>query len=475
MLYFRRQLLLNLLKFSDICILFAALFSAFWLSAHQADYVALNKLLSLRIRVIDFIGFLSITILWHITFKNFQLYRSRRLDSGHDEWKDLLKATGIGTAIITLASFIIKNTLTTPQFVIFFWGLSTLFTLFFRKAMRYILKKVRVHGRNLRFVLIIGTNQKAYDYADMLEKKKELGYRVIGYLDENIHLPTEEVNLIGTIKDLPSILKNHIVDEVVITLPVKSYYEEIQKIVQKAEEQGIIIRHLSHIFDTKVAHPSTEQFGNFTVLTMIPSAQEGWRYMAKRAIDIALGSVLIIATLPLIAIAAIAIKLSSPGPVLFTQDRVGYNKRIFNLFKFRTMVVGAEKLQGGLEEQNEMDGPVFKIKNDPRVTTVGRWLRKWSVDELPQLFNVINGDMSLVGPRPLPVRDYNGFDKDWQRRRFSVLPGITCTWQINGRNDIFFEDWMKMDMEYIDNWKLSRDLKILFKTIPAVIRGRGAA
>ncbi|MBI5049581.1 MAG: sugar transferase [Nitrospirae bacterium] len=475
MLYFRRQLLLNLLKLSDICILFAAMFSAFWLSVHQADYVALNKLLSLRIRVIDFIGFLSITILWHITFNNLQLYRSRRLDSGHDEWKDILKATSIGTAIITLVSFIIKNTLTTPQFVIFFWGLSTIFTLFFRKAMRYILKKVRIHGRNLRFVLIVGTNQRAYDYADMLEKKKELGYRVIGYLDENIHLPTEEVNLIGTIKDLPSILKNHIVDEVVITLPVKSYYEEIQKIVQKAEEQGIIIRHLSHIFDTKVAQPSTEQFGNFTVLTMTPSAQEGWRYMAKRAIDITLGSVLIIATSPLMAVAVIAIKLSSPGPVFFNQARVGYNKRIFNLFKFRTMVVGAEKLQGELEEQNEMDGPVFKIKDDPRIFKVGRWLRKWSIDELPQLFNVIKGDMSLVGPRPLPVRDYSGFRKDWQRRRFSVLPGITCTWQINGRNDISFEDWMKMDMEYIDNWKLSRDLKILFKTIPAVIKGKGAA
>ncbi|MDO9027331.1 MAG: sugar transferase [Candidatus Roizmanbacteria bacterium] len=455
--------------------MFAAMFSAFWLSVHQADYVTLNKFLSLRIRVIDFIGFLVIIISWHITFNNFQLYRSRRLDSGHNEWKDLLKATGIGTAIITLVSFITKNTFTTPLFIIFFWGLITIFTLFFRKAMRYILKKVRVHGRNLRFVLIVGTNQRAYDYADMLEKKKELGYRVIGYLDENIHLPTEEVTLIGTIKDLPSILKNHIVDEVVITLPVKSYYEEIQKIVQKAEEQGIIVRHLSHIFDTKVAQPITEKFGNFTVLTMTPSSQEGWRYMVKRTIDIVLGSALIIATSPLMAVAAIAIKLSSPGPVLFTQDRVGYNKRIFNLFKFRTMVVGAEKLQGELKEQNEMDGPVFKIKNDPRISTVGRWLRKWSIDELPQLFNVIKGDMSLVGPRPLPVRDYSGFRKDWQRRRFSVLPGITCTWQINGRNDISFEDWMKMDMEYIDNWKLSRDLKILFKTIPAVIKGKGAA
>ncbi|MBI1812058.1 MAG: sugar transferase [Nitrospirae bacterium] len=455
--------------------MFAALLSAYLLTEHQADYVALNKLHSLRIKVVDFIGFLSITILWHITFKNLKLYRSRRLDSGRNEWRDLIKATTIGTSIITLVGVIIKNTFTTPLFIIFFWGLSTLFILFFRTTLRYLLKKVRIHGRNLRFVLIVGTNQRAYDYAGMLEEKKEMGYRVIGYLDENIHLPAGELNLIGTIKDLPSILKSHIVDEVVITLPVKSYYQEIQKIIQQAEEQGIIIRHLSDIFDTKMAHPSTEQFGNFTVLTMIPSAQEGWRYIAKRAIDIALGTALVIVTSPLMAIAAIAIKLSAPGPVLFTQYRVGYNKRIFNLFKFRTMLVGAEELQGELEEQNEMDGPVFKIKDDPRIFKAGRWLRKWSVDELPQLFNVINGDMSLVGPRPLPVRDYNGFHKNWQRRRFSVMPGITCTWQISGRNNISFENWMKMDMEYIDNWKLSRDFKILIKTIPAVIKRKGAA
>ena len=159
----------------------------------------------------------------------------------------------------------------------------------------------------------------------------------------------------------------------------------------------------------------------------------------------------------------------------FSQERVGLNKRRFRMFKFRTMVAGAERMQKELEARNEADGPVFKIKDDPRITRVGRFLRKFSIDELPQLFNVLVGDMSLVGPRPLPVRDYNGFDQDRQRRRFSVRPGLTCLWQINGRSGISFEHWMDLDMQYIDHWSLWLDLKILLKTIPAVIRGTGAA
>ena len=169
------------------------------------------------------------------------------------------------------------------------------------------------------------------------------------------------------------------------------------------------------------------------------------------------------------------IKLTSPGPVLFVQERVGLGKRSFRLYKFRTMMQGAEKKLAELEHLNEMSGPVFKIKNDPRITKIGHFLRKTSIDELPQLINVLKGDMSLVGPRPLPVRDYNGFEQDWQRRRFSVRPGITCLWQVNGRSNVSFDKWMKLDMEYIDNWSLLLDFKILILTIPAVFRGSGAA
>jgi lipopolysaccharide/colanic/teichoic acid biosynthesis glycosyltransferase len=178
---------------------------------------------------------------------------------------------------------------------------------------------------------------------------------------------------------------------------------------------------------------------------------------------------------PLLVITAMAIKLTSPGPVFFLQERIGLNKRRFKIFKFRTMIPNAEKMMSQLEKQNEVTGPVFKMKNDPRITRIGKFLRRSSIDELPQLLNVLTGDMSLVGPRPLPVRDYEGFNEDWQRRRFSVKPGITCLWQVNGRSGISFNQWMLLDLQYMDEWSLWLDCKILAKTIPAVLRGSGAA
>jgi lipopolysaccharide/colanic/teichoic acid biosynthesis glycosyltransferase len=168
------------------------------------------------------------------------------------------------------------------------------------------------------------------------------------------------------------------------------------------------------------------------------------------------------------------VKFTSPGPILFIQERIGLNKRKFRLLKFRTMVVDAEQKQESLQEQNENDGPVFKISNDPRITPCGKFLRRTSLDELPQLFNVLLGDMSLVGPRPLPIRDYIGFSEDWHRRRFSVRPGITCLWQISGRSSITFERWMELDMEYIKHWSLWLDFKILLATVSAVMKQRGA-
>ena len=191
-------------------------------------------------------------------------------------------------------------------------------------------------------------------------------------------------------------------------------------------------------------------------------------------LDIVASLVAILMLAPLFLVAGFLVKLTSQGPVFFVQERVGLNKRRFRLYKFRTMVADAEQWQREIEHLNEASGPVFKIKNDPRLTHVGKFLRKTSIDELPQLFNVLKGDMSLVGPRPLPLRDYERFDQDWQRRRFSVRPGITCLWQISGRSSIPFEKWMELDMEYIDHWSLGLDFKILAKTIPAVLKGAGA-
>jgi exopolysaccharide biosynthesis polyprenyl glycosylphosphotransferase len=197
--------------------------------------------------------------------------------------------------------------------------------------------------------------------------------------------------------------------------------------------------------------------------------------VVKRIFDCVLSGFLLVVLAPVFLVVAVLVKCTSPGSVLFRQTRVGLNKRQFQIYKFRTMIANAEQIQDELLPLNEMAGPVFKITNDPRVTPLGRILRKTSIDELPQLFNVLKGEMSLVGPRAMSLRDYQLFDQDWQRRRFSVKPGITCLWQINGRSSIPFEKWMELDMQYIDKWSLWLDFKILAQTVPAVWRGTGAA
>jgi exopolysaccharide biosynthesis polyprenyl glycosylphosphotransferase len=274
--------------------------------------------------------------------------------------------------------------------------------------------------------------------------------------------------------DFNAYIRDNVVDEVVIALPMKSLYQEASRIFTICEEQGIIVRNLSDIFNSKLARSRTEYFEGEPLTAHYSGAMGGWQVWAKRIMDLVLSIILLLVLSPLFLLTALLIKLDSPGPVFFIQERVGLGKRKFRLYKFRTMIDGADKLQDELEALNEVSGPVFKMKNDPRVTKVGKLLRKISIDELPQVFNVLKGDMSLVGPRPLPVRDYNGFDQDLHRRRFSIRPGITCLWQVNGRSSVPFENWMQMDMQYIDNWSLWMDLKIMVKTIPAVFKGSGA-
>jgi exopolysaccharide biosynthesis polyprenyl glycosylphosphotransferase len=275
--------------------------------------------------------------------------------------------------------------------------------------------------------------------------------------------------------ELPEFLRRNVVDEVVLYLPLRSNYERASKVAELCEQNGILIRFDGDIFSLKKAHSTAEEFAGQPYLTASTAARDWWPLTIKRTLDILFSIILLILFSPVFLLAAMLVYSTSEGPVLYLQERVGLNKRRFRMYKFRTMVRNAEKLIDRLESLNEVSGPVFKIKNDPRITRVGKVLRRTSVDELPQLLNVLKGEMSLVGPRPLPVRDYEGFNEDWQRRRFSVRPGITCLWQIAGRNSIPFDQWMRLDLQYVDEWSLWLDFKILARTIPAVLKGVGAA
>jgi exopolysaccharide biosynthesis polyprenyl glycosylphosphotransferase len=324
--------------------------------------------------------------------------------------------------------------------------------------------------------LIIGSGSRARRLAESLLRNADWGVHIVGYLDPDPARHGDHVlgaSVVGTIDDITSIFRDHVIDEVVLAIP-RSMIPDVEKIVRACEEEGIRFLLMADVFDVNVARLRLTHFSEIPLLTFEPVAQEEWALLAKRIMDLTLSVLMLPMLLPLMAVVAIAIRLDSAGPVFFVQNRVGLNKRHFRMLKFRTMADGSEQLQAQLEHLNEAHGPIFKIAKDPRITRVGRFLRRTSLDELPQLFNVIKGDMSLVGPRPMSLRDVNLFDRGIQRKRFSVKPGVTCLWQISGRSQLPFSRWLELDLSYIEQWSLGLDIKILFKTVPVVLKGTGA-
>jgi exopolysaccharide biosynthesis polyprenyl glycosylphosphotransferase len=283
----------------------------------------------------------------------------------------------------------------------------------------------------------------------------------------------DKYDYLGNLDRFQSIITSRVIDEVFIALPIKSFYNKIEEIVSICTERGIGIRIISDLFLLRNANTSVDTVDKFPLLNISQGPDDAFKLWVKRAVDIFVTVVLLVLLLPFLPIVALVIWLDSTGPVFFIQERVGYNSRQFKLVKFRTMVVNAEEMKSSLMEQNEMDGPVFKIGNDPRITRVGSILRKFSIDELPQLINVLKGDMSLVGPRPPTPDEVQQYS--WkQRRRLSVRPGITGLWQVEGRNSVPFEHWVELDLHYIDHWTLGLDFRILLRTVSAVLSRKGA-
>jgi exopolysaccharide biosynthesis polyprenyl glycosylphosphotransferase len=471
-------MLLNSMKFFDLAVMVFA-FGLATVVISQRATVNLAEFLALRVKIQNFITFSILLLIWHQTFSMFGMYGSRRLAGKWDEVVDVVKATTVSTCIIVIAGVLVHITLITAEFVAVFWIASTLSIVGGRLVMRAFLRRMRLHGRNLRDMLIVGTNPRAVQFALRMRENHSLGYRVMGFVDQQWDGINEFLEsgfpLACGFDDLVSFLRSNAVDEVVVALPMRSMHSQASEVAALCEEQGILIRFVSTLFTGKISRPRVEELEGDSLITHYTGSPEGWSAIVKRFVDIVASAILLVFLSPVLLLIALLMKLTSPGPVMFVQQRLGLNKRHFGIYKFRTMVVDAEKKMKEIEHLNEVSGPVFKIKNDPRITRLGGFLRKTSLDELPQLFNVLRGDMSLVGPRPLPIRDYQGFNKDWQRRRFSVRPGITCLWQIGGRSSISFEKWMELDLQYIDKWSLWLDFQILVKTIPAVLRGSGAA
>jgi exopolysaccharide biosynthesis polyprenyl glycosylphosphotransferase len=374
----------------------------------------------------------------------------------------LAKACAISVVGLILIDFMLKGEAARAVVVLFgFCGFGLLFLK--EELVRVAYKTELAQAKFKRRIILAGAPEDTHRLlADMGQRMEDL--EVVGEFDLNGK----------PIEDLVAALHEHSINAVVIAAR-QTFFDRVENTIRACELEGIECWLLADFFETKISETSLDRFYGRPVLVFRRGTGTSWPRLIKQIMDLAGALAALILVSPIMLLAAIAIKMTSRGPVLFRQERAGLNGKPFVMYKFRSMVTNAEQLKQELERLNEMSGPVFKVTDDPRATKIGRVLRKRSIDEFPQLFNVLRLEMSLVGPRPLPLDEVKRFDDLAHRRRLSVRPGLTCTWQVSGRNDVKdFKDWVRMDLEYIDKWSLWLDIKILWRTIWVVLLGRGA-
>lgn len=468
----------------------AIIVAAFFLSYHYRDdiFVILQQLSGIEQRALPKLASLESYLivlgcslpLFNAVLSLLGAYNSMRFSS----YFKLVRLAFLSSSLVFFAQgsllYILKLDLS-RSFVALFVILSSLGIVLLRLLVLVLLRFFRTRGRNYRNILIFGTGELARKIHQEVIRTPELGVRVVGFVQSPHQVDSPSLvydlaaRVVATPESFEKALKRYAVDEVVFT-DVTQQLPLVQELVTIAAEEGVRVTLAADIFSLNILRSEVSFVGEIPLVHYhaSPAESESGALLVKRGIDIVVSAVLLIVLLPLLVGVACAIRFDTPGPILYRQRRVGLNGRTFILLKFRSMIDGAEGLLEQLKAQNEMQGPAFKLKSDPRVTKVGRWMRRLSIDELPQLFNVLKGDMSLVGPRP-PLPEEVSMYMRKQRRRLSMRPGLTCTWQVSGRNEIpDFAEWAKLDLEYIDNWSLWEDFKLLLKTIPAVLLGQGA-
>jgi exopolysaccharide biosynthesis polyprenyl glycosylphosphotransferase len=416
-----------------------------------------------------------IPIIWWALLNVQNAYTWQRFTSLNAEYRRIFKTTVFGTLILMTVVFIFRIRDLPRSLIAMFAVLSFLLLVLEKTLLSYLIGQMRKRGRNRKKTLIVGTGELAGEFAATADKYTDWGLKVIGFLTdkpEEIGKKLYDAKVLGLYDDLIPILHEQTVEEVVFALPSKDL-NIAHEMLTLCEQEGVQVRLVSDFFRTMIAKLYVHEIHGIPILTFSTVPMKEWQRFIKRCIDVIVSAIALAVLGPIFLIIVALIKLTSSGPVFYEWNVIGFNKKPFKGYKFRSMVKNADKLKEKLLAQNEMTGPMFKMKNDPRITPIGRFLRKFSFDELPQLWSVLKGDMSLVGPRPCLQTELPHFES-WQRRKFSVKPGLTCLWQVSGRSDIKdFNEWAEMDLEYIDNWSLWIDFKILLKTIPVVLLGKG--
>ena len=387
-----------------------------------------------------------------------------------------LRTSAIGLLVLTAGLFLVKESEVNRSVLTLFAGVSAVALWVERTLIHVGLRRARHGDRWARVALVVGTDERARRLISALRQYPEAGWAVRECLrldSSEIAASVEGTPVVGALADLAEILQDRVVDEVFFAVPPERL-DEIADALEICESLGVDTRVLVDLYRPAQAYAFVEELFTLPFYGFSPTLTRQGALAAKRVLDVGGASILLVAGFPLLVLIALLIALTSRGPVVFRQERAGFHGRRFWMYKFRTMIEGAEQMREQVAHLNEMSGPVFKAASDPRLTGIGRVLRKLSLDELPQLLNVLRGEMSLVGPRPLPVYEA-GRIKGSQRRRLAMRPGMTGIWQVSGRNSVDFDGWMQMDLHYVDRWSLFLDLKILLRTIPVVLRGDGAS
>lgn len=391
-----------------------------------------------------------------------RLYQSRFITRRADEVRRIIEAGLRTAATVGLAAYLLDLGIDRLWLVVAIVVTAAVLSVE-RELARYLFAAERAAGRRARRVLLIGHNVEADRFAEMFRDEPELGYRVVDRID-----PSEVANPAHLSREALAVANASDAPGVVIAATAMDV-QLSNRLIRDLVEAGIHVELSSTLADIASNRLTVRPLGRFPVVYIEPRARNGWRAVAKRLFDLTVTGVVLVVLAPILVAVAGAVRISSPGPVLFRQERVGMHGRPFEMLKFRTMVHDAEELQAELAEHDEGAGPLFKMISDPRVTGIGGLLRKTSLDELPQLWNVIRNEMSLVGPRPALAGEMTGWDEELFAR-LRVKPGITGMWQVSGRSSTTFEEYTRLDLYYVDNWSLVVDLTILAKTIPAVLR-----
>lgn len=450
----------------------AVLLAAAFLVGYYLRY-QINPIYSLHFYVV----ILPLYVLsWIVFLVQFGVYNSFRLKKLNQMILEIIKAMACGFLTVAAIMYCFKiegiSRLLMLLIYLMSFGIISLKMIFLLAFFHFIRKK----GYNNRNILLVGTGKRARYFLKQVRLHKEWGINVLGMIDPDESKRGKIIEghrVLDTLKEVKQIIHTRAVDSIICFVPSK-WLKDIQSLVALCEVEGVNISVAVDLYDLKYFRPQVVDFVGFPLVSYHRTLPQPFWLALKRVFDVSVSFVILFLAFPMLLTAALMITLTSKGPVFFRQDRYGLNGRIFSLYKFRTMIENAHDLLETLKEKNEMEGPAFKLENDPRVTPVGKFLRKYSLDEFPQFWNVLKGDMSIVGPRPPIVKEVGEYD-DWQRRRLRVRPGLTCLWQVNGRNNIKdFNHWVKMDLDYIDNWSFWLDLKIFVKTIPVVLMGSGA-